>query len=632
MALMGGDNEVDILIKTTSDIQGVENAGKSLDRLGGITSKNAAIMGALAGVVSGITNRAIGELGNLVSDAVKRVDTLKNANRTFENMGFSASATKDMMGLLNKSILGLPTSLDSAVRNVELLASSTNDIGRSQKIFQALNDGIIGFGGTTDQVNTAVIQLSQAFAGGRIQAQDWNSMLNAGLGPALNAIAKQMGITTAQLKDGLSNGSISVQKFQDALIQLDQKGGGGMASLQKIAHDSTSGIGTGMENARTAVVRGIADIVNAIGASNISGAISSLGVLLEGLFKRFAAVISFIEQHHVVIAVTAGIIMAFLVPAFITWTVAAGAAAVATIAATWPVIAIGAAIGLLAYLVVTHWGTIRGAFEAGASFINSTWQFIVSVFNSAWGAIRNIVASSMDFIFQQWQRIMGIIMGPLVIITGAILSHLNIITSYFTSFWATVRNLFAAGLDFIRQHWQLIVGIILGPMVAVVGIVISHINQIVSFFSSMVGRIAGAISGITGVIVAPFQSAFNIIKGGLQGVLNDFNRVKHDITSAPGNITSGLKGLVGRIPGFAGGVQNFGGGLAVVGEQGPELVNLPRGSSVLSNRDSSKLANSTTTYNIQQVVLSTAESTREFFNIQDRNSVLVSKGLSAVRM
>jgi tape measure domain-containing protein len=534
MALMGGDNEVDILIKTTSDIQGVENAGKSLDKLGGITSKNAAIMGALAGVVSGVTNRAIGELGNLVTDAVKRVDTLKNANRTFENMGFSASATKEMMNLLNKSILGLPTSLDAAVRNVELLASSTNDIGRSQKIFQALNDGIIGFGGTTDQVNTAVIQLSQAFAGGRIQAQDWNSMLNAGLGPALNAIAKQMGITTAQLKAGLSDGSISVQKFQDALIQLDQKGGGGMASLQKIAHDSTNGIGTGMENARTAVVRGIADMVNAIGASNISGAISSLGILLEGLFKRFATVITFIEQHHVVIAVTAGIITSLLVPALISWTVAAGAAAVATIAATWPIIAIGAAIGLLAYLVVTHWGTIKGAFQAGASFINSTWQFIVNVFNSAWAAIRNIVAS---------------------------------------------------GMDFIRQHWQLITGIILGPMVAVLNIVISHINQIVSFFSSMVGRIGGAVSGITGVIVAPFQSAFNIIKGGLQSVLNDFNRVKHDITSAPGNVTSGVKGLVNKIPGFADGVTNFSGGLALVGEQGPELVNLPRGSSVMNSKN-----------------------------------------------
>ncbi len=35
------------------------------------------------------------------------------------------------------------------------------------------------------------------------------------------------------------------------------------------------------------------------------------------------------------------------------------------------------------------------------------------------------------------------------------------------------------------------------------------------------------------------------------------------------------------LPGFAGGVKNFSGGLAVVGEQGPEVVNLPHGSDVL---------------------------------------------------
>jgi hypothetical protein len=37
------------------------------------------------------------------------------------------------------------------------------------------------------------------------------------------------------------------------------------------------------------------------------------------------------------------------------------------------------------------------------------------------------------------------------------------------------------------------------------------------------------------------------------------------------------------LPGFASGVQNFSGGLAVVGEQGPELLNLPPGSDVIPN-------------------------------------------------
>lgn len=44
-----------------------------------------------------------------------------------------------------------------------------------------------------------------------------------------------------------------------------------------------------------------------------------------------------------------------------------------------------------------------------------------------------------------------------------------------------------------------------------------------------------------------------------------------------------------KIPGFASGVRNFSGGLALVGEKGPELVNLPAGSDVIPNHDLSGL-------------------------------------------
>ncbi len=43
-------------------------------------------------------------------------------------------------------------------------------------------------------------------------------------------------------------------------------------------------------------------------------------------------------------------------------------------------------------------------------------------------------------------------------------------------------------------------------------------------------------------------------------------------------------GALGGLPHFASGVQNFSGGLALVGEDGPELLDLPRGSSVIPNR------------------------------------------------
>lgn len=69
-------------------------------------------------------------------------------------------------------------------------------------------------------------------------------------------------------------------------------------------------------------------------------------------------------------------------------------------------------------------------------------------------------------------------------------------------------------------------------------------------------------------------------------VRNVFRQMAADIISMTikQNITGPIAALIkGKIPGFASGTSSAPGGLALVGERGPELVNLPRGSQVISN-------------------------------------------------
>ncbi|WP_080441212.1 tape measure protein, partial [Enterococcus faecium] len=167
---------------------------------------------------------------------------------------------------------------------------------RSTQIFKALNDGILGFGGSTDQVNEAVIQLSQSFSNGKVDAQTWNSMINAQLGPTLSAIAKKMGITMGDLKEGLSQGKISVEEFQNQLIEMDTKGGGGLKSLSQIAKDSTKGIKTSIQNAKTAVTRGVGEVIEGLNKALVDsdlggfkGIIDKVGSSMESFLKVIAA-------------------------------------------------------------------------------------------------------------------------------------------------------------------------------------------------------------------------------------------------------------------------------------------------------------------------------------------------------
>lgn len=285
---------------------GLDNAVKKLGDFDGQVSKTSKSSGSSMGniwtsfvgnfLASGATkvvSTGIGMITSNLGSAINRVDTLANSNRVFANMGFSVDEVDSTIKNLTKSITGMPTAMDTAIQGLQLIASSTNNLSKSEQIFTALNNGILGFGGSTDMVQNALVQLSQAFSNGKIDAQTWNSMINSGLGPALNALAKEMGLTTGQMKEGLSDGTISVEQFQDALIDLNKNGGGGLKSLEQIAKDSTSGIKTGIANMKTAITRGVANMVTglnegltAAGFDSISEMIGKYGSKIEETFTK----------------------------------------------------------------------------------------------------------------------------------------------------------------------------------------------------------------------------------------------------------------------------------------------------------------------------------------------------------
>lgn len=282
---------------TTSGEKAVKSLGKVTSGLGSMVAGIGKVVGKVGlGALLTIGNKAIGAVSNNLDGAIKRIDTLANSTRAFENMGFSADHTAKAMKNISKAIDGLPTALNDSVSNVQLLAASTGDLDLSVDVYKALNDAILGFGGDANMANNAIVQLSQSFSNGKIDAQTWNSMINSGLGPTLNALAKTMGKTTGELKEGLSEGKISVKEFQEGLIKLDKEGGGGLKSLEQIVKDSTKGIGTSLANAKTAMVRGTAELIKSadqvlanMNLPTIAELISNSGKKVENVMKAVAA-------------------------------------------------------------------------------------------------------------------------------------------------------------------------------------------------------------------------------------------------------------------------------------------------------------------------------------------------------
>lgn len=98
------------------------------------------------------------------------------------------------------------------------------------------------------------------------------------------------------------------------------------------------------------------------------------------------------------------------------------------------------------------------------------------------------------------------------------------------------------------------------------------------------GKISGEeFVGILGNII---QQLMNMPSGGFGGILSSLFG-----GGGFGSGWSGATGPWGKLPGFASGTNYAPGGMALVGERGPEIVNLPRGSQVIPNIPTMKALN-----------------------------------------
>lgn len=109
------------------------------------------------------------------------------------------------------------------------------------------------------------------------------------------------------------------------------------------------------------------------------------------------------------------------------------------------------------------------------------------------------------------------------------------------------------------------------------------------------GGIAGAIDSMKQNLVEfgltsrdVFMSVADNLKGVLMGAQSVGDALRNLVSQLASKALDGLFNMVGMsmgIPGFASGTNFAPGGLALVGERGPELVNLPRGSEVIPNHE-----------------------------------------------
>ena len=258
-------------------------------------TKMKSIIGALG--ISKLIGKAFDTIKNSMDSAISRLDTMNNFPKVMSNLGISASDSSKAINKLSEGLKGIPTTLDAGALAVQRFTSKNGDVQKSADIFLAVNDAILAGGASTEVQASAMEQLSQAYAKGKMDMVEWRSLQTA-MPAQLKQVAKTMGLTTEELGEMMRQGdktSETMDEFIETIIKLDKKGGNGIKSFAIQARNATDGIKTNITNMKTAVARGVANIISSLDKAmkkanldGIGGSIKSVGQIAEKVLNNIA--------------------------------------------------------------------------------------------------------------------------------------------------------------------------------------------------------------------------------------------------------------------------------------------------------------------------------------------------------
>lgn len=248
-----------------------------------------------------IVQKGINMITGQVSSAISRLDTMNNFPKVMSNLGINAEQSNASIKMLSENLKGLPTALNDAVSSVQNFTSVNGSVGKSTKMFLALNNAILAGGGSTQIQQSALEQLSQSYAKGKPDMVEWRTAMTA-MPAQLKQVAEAMGYINANaLGEALRNGKVSMDKFMDTFIQLNEVGVNGMQSFAEQAKNATGGFATSIENMKSAVTRGIVSIIESInqvlensGLPTIQEIITTIGSCLEIMLQEIGNAITII--------------------------------------------------------------------------------------------------------------------------------------------------------------------------------------------------------------------------------------------------------------------------------------------------------------------------------------------------
>jgi tape measure domain-containing protein len=492
--------------KLSSGLQGLGSKIKGFgDQLTGLGS-------VMAGIGAGAA------LGGFVKAGIEADRTAKTTKALADQYGETAKLTKFASDASDRFGLG-QTQAAKAVNDLYgRLRPMGVSLGDVQKTFVGVNNAAAKMNLTAADTDGVMLQLSQAMGSGALQGDELRSVMER-LPAVGQAIAKVMGVTVGEIKQLGADGKITtdiIVQAMDELSKMQPPPPDAYKLFNKAMQDLNTTIGTQLLPVFTPLIQKLGELVAkfeelGVGA-NIAQALLPLGqallALLDGFLKLPAPVQGLIVQLGVLVGVFALVVapLGFIISGIGAFVSAVGSLAgvlgslkiLATIAG-W-LGALGPVIGTIVAAVKGLGAVLLGVFSGPVG-----WVALAVAAGAAIYAFR-------DQIGQAFQAIGGILQQAA--------------TGFKTRFIDPVVAGFNSVVQFVSNNF---------------------VQPVQAAITGLVQMIGNTFKNVTQAITAPFQAAFQTVRGIVNSILSGIGRAVSGVVQAVNNIIRGANGALARM-------------------------------------------------------------------------------------
>lgn len=192
-----------------------DNASQKINNLGNATGALGAIKGALAGVA----------IGASVGKAMNMSDDYANMNARLNMINDGMQSTNELQKSIFTSAQRTGSAYTEMANGVAKMRMQAGDVfqnnGETIAFLETMNKSFVVGGASIEEQKSAMMQLTQAMASGKLQGDELRSL--AETSPALiQAIATKLGVTRGEVKKLGADGKITADIVKTAMLEASE--------------------------------------------------------------------------------------------------------------------------------------------------------------------------------------------------------------------------------------------------------------------------------------------------------------------------------------------------------------------------------------------------------------------------